>query len=90
MPFLEGHPEEPKCGFSRTTVAILGDLKADYGTFDILTDDEVGQIGHIGLISHIGLIGLIGLISQFGNNGPIDHIGYVGLISHFGLIGIFW
>ena len=31
----------PKCGFSKQTVAILAELKAEYGTFDILTDDEV-------------------------------------------------
>jgi len=43
MLFMKGNPEEPKCGFSRTTIGILNDLKADYGTFDILTDDEVRQ-----------------------------------------------
>jgi len=43
MLFMKGHPEEPKCGFSRTTVGLLGELGADYGTFDILTDDQVRQ-----------------------------------------------
>jgi len=43
MLFMKGRPEEPKCGFSKQTVAILDDLKAEYGTFDILTDDEVRQ-----------------------------------------------
>jgi len=43
MLFMKGKPDEPKCGFSRTTVGILADLNADYGTFDILTDDEVRQ-----------------------------------------------
>ena len=38
---MKGHPDEPKCGFSKQTVAIFKDLNADYGTFDILTDDEV-------------------------------------------------
>lgn len=43
MLFMKGQPDEPKCGFSRTTVGILAGLEADYGTFDILTDDEVRQ-----------------------------------------------
>ena len=42
MLFMKGNPEEPKCGFSKQTVAIMKDLNASYGTFDILTDDEVG------------------------------------------------
>merc|ERR1712098_129927 len=43
MLFMKGHPDEPKCGFSRQTVAILSGINAEYGTFDILTDDEVRQ-----------------------------------------------
>lgn len=43
MLFMKGNPEEPKCGFSKTTIGLLTDLEADYGTFDILTDDEVRQ-----------------------------------------------
>jgi len=43
MLFMKGHPKEPKCGFSKVTVGILEDLKAEYGTFDILSDDEVRQ-----------------------------------------------
>lgn len=43
MLFMKGHPDEPKCGFSRQTVAILNGLDAQYGTFDILTDEEVRQ-----------------------------------------------
>ena len=44
MLFMKGNPEEPKCGFSKQTVAIMKDLNASYGTFDILSDDEVGAI----------------------------------------------
>jgi len=43
MLFMKGHPDEPKCGFSRQTVAILNGIDAEYGTFDILTDDQVRQ-----------------------------------------------
>merc|ERR1719360_259712 len=40
---MKGHPDEPKCGFSKQFVAIMKELNAEYGTFDILTDDEVRQ-----------------------------------------------
>eukprot|EP00088_Acartia_fossae_P008815 TRINITY_DN14236_c0_g1_i3.p1 TRINITY_DN14236_c0_g1~~TRINITY_DN14236_c0_g1_i3.p1 ORF type:complete len:336 (-),score=81.01 TRINITY_DN14236_c0_g1_i3:336-1310(-) len=43
MLFMKGNPKEPKCGFSKQTVGIFEDLNAEYGTFDILTDDEVRQ-----------------------------------------------
>jgi len=43
MLFMKGHPDEPKCGFSKQFVAIMKELNAEYGTFDILTDDEVRQ-----------------------------------------------
>jgi len=43
MLFMKGNPEEPKCGFSKQFIAIMKDLNADYGTFDILEDDEVRQ-----------------------------------------------
>jgi Grx4 family monothiol glutaredoxin len=43
MLFMKGSPKEPKCGFSKQTIAILEDQKAQYGTFDIFTDDEVRQ-----------------------------------------------
>ena len=41
MLFMKGNPDEPKCGFSKQFVAIMKDINASYGTFDILTDDEV-------------------------------------------------
>jgi len=43
MLFMKGHPDEPKCGFSKQTVGIFKDLEIDYGTFDILSDEEVRQ-----------------------------------------------
>merc|ERR1712110_614005 len=43
MLFMKGHPDEPKCGFSKQFVAVMKELNASYGTFDILTDDEVRQ-----------------------------------------------
>ena len=43
MLFMKGNREEPRCGFSKTTVAILAECNAEYQTFDILSDDEVRQ-----------------------------------------------
>ena len=43
MLFMKGHPEEPKCKFSRATVEILKNHQAVYSTFDILADEEVRQ-----------------------------------------------
>ncbi|KAL3671113.1 hypothetical protein V7S43_004295 [Phytophthora oleae] len=43
MLFMKGNPTEPKCGFSRQIVALLNEEKIQFGTFDILNDDEVRQ-----------------------------------------------
>ncbi|XP_057499921.1 monothiol glutaredoxin-S17-like [Actinidia eriantha] len=43
MLFMKGKPDEPKCGFSRKVVDILQEEKVEFGSFDILTDDEVRQ-----------------------------------------------
>ncbi|RLN96747.1 hypothetical protein BBJ28_00014206 [Nothophytophthora sp. Chile5] len=43
MLFMKGNPTEPKCGFSRQMVALLNEEKIQFGTFDILNDDEVRQ-----------------------------------------------
>lgn len=41
MLFMKGNPSDPKCGFSRQVVALLNEENIQYGTFDILNDDEV-------------------------------------------------
>ncbi|GMG15598.1 unnamed protein product [Phytophthora fragariaefolia] len=43
MLFMKGNPTEPKCGFSRQMLALLNEDKIQFGTFDILNDDEVRQ-----------------------------------------------
>jgi len=43
MLFMKGNPDEPKCGFSKQTIALLHSINAEFGTFDILQDDEVRQ-----------------------------------------------
>ncbi|KAJ0250206.1 Monothiol glutaredoxin-S17 [Hirschfeldia incana] len=43
MLFMKGKPEEPKCGFSGKVVEILNQEKIEFGSFDILLNDEVRQ-----------------------------------------------
>ncbi|KAK2155447.1 hypothetical protein LSH36_240g03001 [Paralvinella palmiformis] len=43
MLFMKGHPDNVKCGFSRTMVGLLNDLGVKFGHFDILQDEEVRQ-----------------------------------------------
>jgi len=45
MLFMKGSPTSPKCGFSREIVTILQQEAniVDFGSFDILTDDEIRQ-----------------------------------------------
>ncbi|XP_021833815.1 monothiol glutaredoxin-S17-like [Prunus avium] len=41
MLFMKGTPEEPKCRFSKMAVKILKKHKVEFGSFDLLTDNEV-------------------------------------------------
>ncbi|KAL3688175.1 hypothetical protein R1sor_014484 [Riccia sorocarpa] len=43
MLFMKGTPEEPKCGFSRKVVGFLKETGVEYGSFNILADEEVRQ-----------------------------------------------
>jgi Grx4 family monothiol glutaredoxin len=43
MLFMKGTATDPKCGFSKSMVALLDSHEAAYKTFDILTDEEVRQ-----------------------------------------------
>ena len=43
MLFMKGDPNTPKCGFSRQTVELLQSLNTEFGSFDILTDEEIRQ-----------------------------------------------
>ncbi len=43
MLFMKGSPSHPRCGFSRQAVEILSSAKLIFGTFDILSDEEVRQ-----------------------------------------------
>ena len=39
--FMKGIPEQPQCGFSANTVAMLETIGMPYGTFDILSDESI-------------------------------------------------
>lgn len=41
--FMKGTPEAPMCGFSARAIAILGELKIPYGTFNVLEDAEIRE-----------------------------------------------
>lgn len=43
MLFMKGTPSAPKCGFSRKIVEILNQESIEFGSFDILTDEDVRQ-----------------------------------------------
>lgn len=43
MLFMKGNPTEPKCGFSRQAVELLSNANVAFGSFDILSDEEVRQ-----------------------------------------------
>jgi Grx4 family monothiol glutaredoxin len=41
--FMKGTPEQPRCGFSRKVVDILKHEGVEFGSFDILTDNDVRE-----------------------------------------------
>ncbi|ONI10411.1 hypothetical protein PRUPE_4G045700 [Prunus persica] len=41
MLFMKGSPQEPKCNVSRIAIDILKRKKVKFGSFDVLTDNEV-------------------------------------------------
>lgn len=41
--FMKGSPAFPQCGFSARAVAILRELGAQFGSFDVLEDEEIRQ-----------------------------------------------
>jgi len=43
MLFMKGSPAAPRCGFSRQAVELLTEENIPFGSFDILTDEQVRQ-----------------------------------------------
>lgn len=43
MLFMKGTPSAPRCGFSRQVVEMLNEQEVPFGSFDILSDEDVRQ-----------------------------------------------
>jgi monothiol glutaredoxin len=43
MLFMKGSPSFPQCGFSARAVAILREVGAEFGSCDVLEDEEIRQ-----------------------------------------------
>jgi monothiol glutaredoxin len=43
MLFMKGNPSMPQCGFSAAVVSILKELGVQYGSFNILADQEIRE-----------------------------------------------
>jgi len=43
MLFMKGNAENPRCGFSRQAIEILNESDVPFGSFDILSDEDVRQ-----------------------------------------------
>lgn len=43
MVFMKGHPDQPRCGFSQKTVALLREQGVPFDHYDILSDEGVRQ-----------------------------------------------
>jgi monothiol glutaredoxin len=41
--FMKGVPEQPLCGFSSSSVAILETIGVPYSTFDVLSDESIRE-----------------------------------------------
>jgi len=41
--FMKGTPDQPRCGFSRKVVNVLKEMGVEFGSFDILSDEEVRE-----------------------------------------------
>jgi monothiol glutaredoxin len=41
--YMKGNPEFPQCGFSGQAVAVLQHYGVDFGSFNVLEDEEIRQ-----------------------------------------------
>lgn len=41
--FMKGTPEMPQCGFSAKVTEILQELKTEFDSFDVLSDESIRQ-----------------------------------------------
>lgn len=53
MIFIKGSPSAPKCGFSGKLISLLDTEGVKYGSFDILSDEEVLFYYYIIIVNYI-------------------------------------
>lgn len=82
MLFMKGSTEQPRCGFSRQVIELLGKHSAEYQTFDILQDEEVRQglkefskwPTYPQLYINGKLIGGIDILKELSESGELDNM----------------
>lgn len=79
MLFMKGTPDAPRCGFSRSIVDILKSEGVEFGSFDILSDEDVRQglktysdwPTYPQLYSKGLLIGGLDIVKEMQQSGPL-------------------
>lgn len=82
MLFMKGNRDTPRCGFSRTIIALLDQHKANYQTFDILEDNEVREglkkfsqwPTYPQLYINGELIGGLDIVKEMSESGDLDEM----------------
>ncbi|XP_043493802.1 glutaredoxin-3 [Polistes fuscatus] len=80
MVFMKGSREHPRCGFSRTMLALLDSHRAEYQTFDILQDDVIREglkkfsdwPTYPQMYINGKLIGGLDIVKEMSNSGVLD------------------
>jgi len=80
--FMKGTPAEPRCGFSRKTIAVLRGKNVEFSHFDILTDDSVRQGLKVfndwptfpQLIIKGDFVGGLDVVSEMAENGELAEL----------------
>ena len=85
MLFMKGNPTNPQCGFSRKVVQALDEEHLEYGSFNILSDEDVRQ----GLKEYSNwptypqlyikgeFIGGCDIILEMHHNGELKEVGHI-------------
>ncbi|XP_047344457.1 glutaredoxin-3 [Vespa velutina] len=80
MLFMKGNREHPRCGFSRTMIALLDSHRTEYQTFDILQDNAVREglkkfsnwPTYPQLYINGELIGGLDIVKEMSDSGDLD------------------
>ena len=80
MVFIKGTPQEPRCGFTRQLIEILQNKDVKYGSFDILSDNDVREglkkysnwPTYPQLYINSELVGGLDIVKELVENGEFD------------------